>query len=145
MYRPDIVVVNDDSQPVVVVEVIAGKLKPYNKETGFYYYENAHEYMQKTRAQFLIIVSRKIIEIWEEGKKKPREEKLKTEEALKPYSGFSTLDTVTHDYIEALVDAWLNDLISHWKMKKPPYEGKLEKIGLLSLIKNGRVREQVSE
>ena len=75
MYRPDIVVVNDDSQPVVVVEVIAGKLKPYNKETGFYYYENALEYKKKTRAQFLIIVSRKIIEIWEEGKKKPREEK----------------------------------------------------------------------
>lgn len=141
MYRPDIVVVNDDSQPVVVVEVIA--VKPYNKKTGFYYYENAHEYMQKTRAQFLIIVSRKIIEIWEKDKNELIET-LRTEKALKPYSGFPTLDTVTHDYIEALVDAWLNDLISHWKMKKPPYEGKLEKIGLLSLIKNGRVREQVS-
>lgn len=141
MYKPDIVISDENSQPIVIVEVIA--VKPDNKKTGFYYYKNVQEYMQRTRAKFLIIVTRKIMEIWEKDKDEPIEQ-LQTKRALKHYSGFPTLDTVTHGYIKALVDAWLNDLISHWKMERPTYEAKLKKIGLLSLIKNGSVREEVS-
>lgn len=62
---------------------------------------------------------------------------LETANILSNYeSGFSNKPIFNY-YLEGLVEAWIDDLIYHWKYQKPPASEKLEKIGLLQKLGDG--------
>ena len=56
--------------------------------------------------------------------------------------GFGTKRTF-HHYLTTLVNAWLRDLVYHWKSQIPPGSESFQLIGLLPVLENGDTRREV--
>ena len=50
---------------------------------------------------------------------------------------------IFHDYLEALVEAWLSDVADHWKTDNPPGSKALYEMGLLDKLAGGRTLNEV--
>jgi len=68
---------------------------------------------------------------------------LNTAEVLGHYGLKVSDEYISGDYLSALAESWLRDLVSHWKSDKPPAEEQIAAIGLLPLLKDGKEQFEV--
>ena len=96
------------------------------------------DFYQKTGniIPFVMLVNPETIKIFQFDKK----EAVFTEKAsdiLSFYEPEFSQKKIFQSYLVTLVEAWLSDLDYHWKLANPPGLGKVDKIGLLKLLKKG--------
>ncbi len=60
-----------------------------------------------------------------------------TREMLAFYDPDFSEKEIYGSYLTALIEAWLRDLAYHWKSPMPPGQETLDKLGLLSKLRNG--------
>jgi hypothetical protein len=68
---------------------------------------------------------------------------LTTEEVFRRYQEDFSAARVSAFFLGVLLEAWLDDLRLHWKLKSPPAMDLIDKIGLLPLFAGGWIDSEV--
>ncbi|MBD2435211.1 type I restriction enzyme HsdR N-terminal domain-containing protein [Nostoc sp. FACHB-110] len=155
-YLADIVVVNKNEKLVLLVEIKNIQLEvsfPQEQaisQINFYLqiiYKN--DYSLINNDVFAMIVDINKIEIYKYNFSNDNPYlkllvSLPTSVILSHYDPDFNNKRIFNLYMETLVEAWLRDLVYHWKSEIPPGLKELAEIGLLSQIEGGKTYSQVN-
>ncbi|MBX6313393.1 MAG: hypothetical protein IRY99_10830 [Isosphaeraceae bacterium] len=142
----DLIALDRDGQPVLLVAVRARVLSPRSIEAIVARLKTAG-----TGLAFGMVADFEAIRVFDLTAETPTPLLvLKTDDVLRHYdpeflcpSSASGARPVFHDYFETLVQAWLRDLAYHWKSEAPPGSEALASIGLLQRLEGGATQSEV--
>ena len=134
-FDPDIVVKDKDDKPIMFVTVKASRV--YEAEEFTLYGLENYQHVP-----FLMYVNTKYIRIYKSGNSEPVK-KLNPLEIFKFYVPDFNEAKMRQSFVTALIQAWLRDLVYHWKYSHPPAIKEIEEIGLLEKLDN-MITEELS-
>ena len=143
--RPDIVVLDREDRVVLTARVKAGLAEP----------RDFARFLSDSKAvepavRFAMFIDLETIYVFDAEAEDPSAPRLAIgavdvfrhyapnfEGERTPYGNIQILQS----YFHTLVQAWLNDLGSHWKSDAPPAEPALREVGLMGRLEGGISRE----
>lgn len=136
--RADVLVVDKNQKPVIVVEVKAGtRQHPSDIEA---HWEVLKDGAERLGARYILVVTPYKIVLWE--REQPFDKPLldlDTNVALRPYQIFGPNGIRSHLSLGVETKQWLQDLILRWHSPSPPYLHEMEESGVMDAIKDGDV------
>jgi hypothetical protein len=138
--RTDIVVLDKMDRTVAVVEVSAVK------DAGADALVRLEAYLQQTdeHLAYAILADLSTIRIFRVYGDSLGEEvaTLSTVDVAVRYDGAFASKRIFHDYLAAIVNAWLDDIAYRWKSAEPPGDDVLRSIGLAQQLEGGRTVQE---
>ncbi len=135
MVHPDILVLDADERPLMLVEIRGRVLEPDFAEglRDFMATEKTHD------VPFGMIVDLGHIRIFSFSADKTATTlaTIPTNEILSFYEPQFGQKKIYEPYLITLTEAWLRDQAYHWKSQSPPGQELLSRLGLLSRLKGG--------
>ncbi len=138
LYDADIVVLDADDVPVMLVEVkVRHEGSPFDQEQLRQYLQQAAD------IQYAMLVTLRDIQIYE-WKSQTLSLLLTapTADVLSVYEPEFAQKNIYYDYLTTLVEAWLRDVAYHWKLTMPPLLEQLDQLGLAEKLNNGTTRTE---
>jgi len=137
----DIVVLDKEDFPVLVVKVV--RVRPFDEEARFFYYQEANKYAKRVGAEYVLIVAPSKMELRNSSNGEVLAE-FDTATALHPYINKEfTVEKSSKDYIKGLVMLWLDNLVYPWKKTVPPYKEELKALGILERLGDVQLKTEV--
>ena len=137
----DFAVLDKEDFPVLVAKVI--KVRLFDEDTGFFYYQEANKYAKRVGAEYVLIVTPSKMKLWRLSNGEVLAE-FDTATALRPYINKEfTVEKSSKDYIKGLVMLWLDDLIYSWKEAEAPYKKELKSLGILERLEYVELETEV--
>lgn len=140
----DLVAEDRDGRPVLIVEVKSAPIRDESEGWFLSTFEGA-----PPTVRFGMLVDFAFIRIYRRGESAPTA-RFDTGEVLRHYSPTYSEREYPHGHvrilelhIRTLLDAWLQDLIYHWKSAQPPKIDDIATMGLLGMIEGGTTSEEV--
>jgi hypothetical protein len=138
LYDADIVVLDADDVPVMLVEVKA------RQDEKVFDQEQLVQYLQAApNIPYAMLVTLRDIQIFEW-----RSQALSllltapTADVLSVYDSEFRKKNIYRDYLTTLVEAWLRDVAYHWKLTTPPLFEQLSRLGLAEKLSDGTTRQE---
>lgn len=137
----DLVVLDKEDFPILAVKVI--RVRPFDEETRFFYYQEANKYAKRVGAEYVLVVAPSKMELRKSSNGEVLAE-FDTATALQPYIHEEfTLEKVSKDYIKALVMFWLDSLVYPRKNAEVPYKEELKALGILERLGDVQLKTEV--
>lgn len=135
MRRPDILVLDAEERPLMLVEVRSRVLEPD-------FADGLRDFMaaeQSHNAPFGMIVDFENIRIFSFSPDRTATTlaTIPTSRILSVYDPRFDNKKIHGLYLESLTGSWLRDLAYNWKSQSPPGQELLDKLGVLSRLKGG--------
>lgn len=135
--RADVVVLDADEEPVLLVEVKA--TRRLDPEVYGETVEILRARAEMFSIPYFMLADLSTVRIFRRGSATPDLE-LPAEAVLAPYEADFVKKRerhIYHHYLERLIESWLRDLAYQWKSDSPPYRAELDQIGLMNGISRG--------
>lgn len=139
--KADILALDPDGQPVLVVEVKDRILEEDTVSQLLAYMES-----QGPPIPYGMVVDLEKICVVKYDCDNPigHSHVFDAEEILTHYDPDFAKKRIFHQYLSTLVETWLRDLAYHWKSENPPGAEPLAAIGLLPRIEGGKTQSEVT-
>ena len=138
IYRADIVALDADDAPIMLVEVKA------RHEDNEFDREQLQRYLQAAQSiPYAMLVTLRDIHLYE-WKSQTLSLLLTAPAAdvLSDYEPEFRDKNIYEYYLATLVEAWLRDVAYHWKSAAPPLFDQLTQLGLVKKLDNGTTRRE---
>ncbi len=137
----DLVVLDKEDFPILAVKVV--RVRPFDEERRFFYYQEANKYAKRVGAEYVLVVAPSKMELRNSSDGEVLAE-FDTATALQPYIHEEfTLGKTSKDYIKVLVMLWLNNLVYPRKNAEVPYKEELKALGILERFGDVQYKTEV--
>ena len=138
IYRADIVALDADDSPVMLVEVKA------RQEDSVFDREQLQRYLQAAQnVPYAMLVTLRDMHLYEwKSATLSLLLTVPTADVLSVYEPEFRKKNIYENYLATLVEAWLRDVAYHWKSAAPPLFDQLTRLGLTEKLDNGTTRRE---